>query len=84
MNSKLTKFWHLNKNHLISKDICNVSVKKKSKIIFDKILSINYANGLVNYVKNILVIFYCQKSLDSQLLLLLLVLILYSNSQLFV
>jgi len=82
MNSKLTKCWHLNKNRLISKDICNVSVRKKNKIIFHKTLNINYAHGQGNYVKNTLVISYCQRSLDSRLLLSLLVLILYLNSQL--
>ena len=57
MNLKLTKYWHLNENHLISKDICNVSARKKNKIMFHKTLSINYTNGLDNFVENTLVIF---------------------------
>ena len=57
MNLKLTKYWHLSENHLIFKDICNVSVKKKNKIIFHKTLSINCTNGLDNFVENTLVIF---------------------------
>ena len=29
MNLKLTKYWHLSENHLISKDICNFSARNK-------------------------------------------------------
>ncbi len=69
MNTKLIKCWHLKENHLTSKDICNVFVRKKNKIMYDKTQNINCINGLDNYVKNILVIFYFQKSQDSLLLL---------------